>query len=347
MALTILRGLALALLLAVRPGPALAQPAPNLGVIGFYSHAGIFEDLERPFWNERLAALTEGRLQAHATPIERAGIAESTLLPGLRLGAIAIATVPLALAAPDDQELGIIDMPGLHPDLESLRRGVALWRPSLAMILAERYDVELLGVLVPTAQMVFCREAFRGLHDLVGRRIRVGAPMQGVLMEAVGARPVSIPFTNILPAIRDGALDCVITGSLPGNRIGLHEVTTHVSRLPISWLVSAVAINRAIMARLPMREQEALRAGVAGMERAAWATVASKIEAGLACNAGLPSCTDGRRGRMTVLEERWDEAERRRLLREVMLPAWLQRCGADCEAMWQRVAAGAVVLNQP
>ena len=63
------------------------------------------------------------------------------------------------------------------------------------------------------------------------------------------------------------------------------------------------------------------------------------IEDGFACDAGLPSCTGGTPGHMTVVNDRWDEAERRRLLQDVLLPRWVARCGADCATTWDRIAA--------
>jgi hypothetical protein len=48
---------------------------------------------------------------------------------------------------------------------------------------------------------------------------------------------------------------------------------------------------------------------------------------------------------MIVIEERWqDEARRLQLLRDVVLPGWVQRCGPDCAATWNRFIAPSLGL---
>ncbi|WP_052213666.1 TRAP transporter substrate-binding protein DctP [Belnapia sp. F-4-1] len=334
-------GLALLLPLCL----ARAQEVPHrLKVLGFYTHTGLFADFEEPFWIREVPALTGGRLLPSTTPLDRAGIRESELLSFLRLGVVQGATVPLALAAGDDPELSVVDLPGLNADLPALRRSLAQWRPHLTAVLEERYDIHLLGLLVPTTQVVFCREAFARLGDVAGRRVRVGSVSQGELIEALGGIALAMPLNAVPAAMRSRTLDCAVTGPMPGNRIGLGEVATHVSRLPLSWFVSALVVNGAAWRSLPEAERQALHSGGARLEQRVIDGAEAAIEDGFACNAGLPRCAGGQRARMTVLDERWDEAERRRLLRDVLLPRWVARCGADCAQVWNQVAAASLGL---
>ena len=61
----------------------------------------------------------------------------------------------------------------LNPtDLASLRRNVDAYRPQLARLLRERHGVELLALYIYPAQVLFCRQPFRDLGDLSGRRVR-------------------------------------------------------------------------------------------------------------------------------------------------------------------------------
>ncbi|WP_176849674.1 TRAP transporter substrate-binding protein DctP [Belnapia rosea] len=320
-------------------------PSVTVKVLGFYTHAGLYAEFEEPFWTQRVPRLTEGRLQPSITPLDRAGIREAELLSFLRLGVLQVATVPLALAAGDDPELSIVDLPGLNPDLPSLRRNLLEWRRHLATVLEERYDIQMLALLVPTTQVLFCREPFSRLDDMAGRRIRVGSVAQGELLEALGGTATVMPLNLTPAALRDGKLDCAVTGPMPGNRIGLAQVTSHVSRLPLSWFVSAVAVNGATWRGLPEATRRALQAGIAELEAQVMDGAEAAIEDGFACNAGLPRCVGGIRGRMVVVDEQWDEPERRRLLREVLLPRWVARCGADCAATWNRIAAPSVGMR--
>ena len=242
------------------------EPPIPLRVIGSYDHTEMYAAYEEPFWTQQVPALTGGLLQPSIAPLDRAGIREPELFSLIRLGVLPVATVPLALATGDDPELSIVDLPALNPDLGALRRNLARWRPHLQAVLAERYDIQLLALLTPTAQVIFCREPFAHLADVARRRVRVGSVAQGELIEALGGTALMLPLPLVVPAIRDRAVDCAITGSMPGNRIGLHRVTSHVSRLPVSWFVSAVAMNGAVWRNLPEARAPAPagRAGAAG-----------------------------------------------------------------------------------
>ena len=98
-------------------------------------------------------------------------------------------------------------------------------------------------------------------------------------------------------------------------------------------------------AALPETVRTQLRDGLRQLEEEIWQAADKETEAGIACNTGQPGCVEGHPGRMTVVEERWqDEARRIQLLREVVLPSWVQRCGPDCGQSWNRFVAPSLGL---
>jgi TRAP-type C4-dicarboxylate transport system substrate-binding protein len=328
-------------LLAAGPGSAADTAAPiRLRVAGGLAELGQYVRHEHPFWNKRVPELTGGRVQAEITPFDRSGIRGQEILQLVRLGVVPFGNVLLSLAASDDPELNGIDLPVLNPDVAALRRNAALWRPHLAALLRDRYGVELLAVYTYPAQVVFCRRPFSGLSDLAGRRVRASSVGQSELMSGLGAVPVVIPFAETVGAMRSGVVECAITAAMSGNAVGLHEATSHLSRLAVGWGVSVFAANRAAWLALPDEVRAGLGDGLRQLESDIWRDAEVETEKGLACNAGLDACADGRRGRMTVVEARdQDEAHRARLLREVVLPSWVRRCGAGCAEAWNRTVA--------
>jgi TRAP-type C4-dicarboxylate transport system substrate-binding protein len=319
----------------------LSAPAPiQIKVLGGLAGVSQYERYEALFWTKRVPELTQGRLRAEIAPFDRSGIRGQEMLQLMRLGVVPFGWVLLGLAAADEPELNAADLPVLNPDLAALRRTVELWRPRLAQVLAERYGIELLAVYTYPAQVVFCRQPFSGLADLAGRKVRTSSVGQSELVQALGGTPVVTPFAEVVQAIRGGIVECAITGTLSGNAIGLQEVTTHVSRLAISWGVSVFGANQTAWVALPEEVRAELRKGLAELQEEIWTAAARETEDGLACNAGLPSCVEGRRGRMVVVEERWqDEARRLQLLRESVLPNWVQRCGNECATAWNHYLA--------
>ncbi|TCZ63212.1 TRAP transporter substrate-binding protein [Roseicella aquatilis] len=334
----VLRAATAALCLALPAGwPVVAQdpPAIEIKVVGGLASVSQYVHHEAPFWTERVPRLTRGRLRADIAPFDRSGIRGQEMLQLMRLGVVPFGTVLLALASADEPELNAVDLPMLNPDLGTLRRTEALLRPRLEALLHERYGVKLLAVYAYPSQVMFCQGAFRGLGDLAGRRVRVSSVGQSELIQALGGIPVVLPFAEIVPAVRAGTVQCAITGTLSGNAIGLHEATTHLSPVAISWGVSIFGANEHAWAALPPEMRAALRHGLADLQEDMWRAAGQETADGLACNAGHPACTGGRRGRMAMVEDRpEDRARRRQLLTDIVLPAWVRRCGAECAETW-------------
>jgi TRAP-type C4-dicarboxylate transport system substrate-binding protein len=336
--------LLLATLLAIAgtaPGPARAQDAPlRLKIVGGLADVSQYVRYEEPFWRARIAELTGGRVQAEIAPFDRSGIRGQEMLQLMRLGVVPFGTALLAVVSTEEPEFNAVDLPALAPDMPSLRQTVTAFRPHIEQVLRDRYQIELLGIYTYPAQVVFCTRPFAGLSDLSGRRIRTSSVGQSEMVQALGATPVVIPFAEVVTAIRGGVVECAITGTLSGNAVGLHEATTHVHSMALAWGISIFGASGTAWASVPAEIQDIIRRGVAELELQIWAAADRETGEGLACNAGLPSCTAGRRGSMTVVPvSQADDERRRRLLTEVVLPRWVNRCGLDCVEAWNEYLA--------
>jgi len=323
-----------AVLLAALPARA-EDHSIRLKVIGGLADVSQYVRFEEPFWRRRIVELTSGRITAEISPFNRSGIRGQEMLQLMRLGVVPFGTVILPVAATEEPEFDAVDLTGLSPDMTTLRRTVGAYRPYLEQLLRERYGIELLGFYTYPAQVVFCSRAFSGLDDLAGRRVRTSSVGQSELIQALGGTPVVTPFAEIIPAFRSRVVECAITGTLSGHSIGLYEVTTHVHTMALSWGLSIFGANLAAWQALPPDLQEQVRAGVTELESQIWEAADRETGEGLACNAGLPACSQARRGNMTVVPVTSADNDRRRhLLTDVVLPSWVGRCGPDCVDAW-------------
>lgn len=315
-----------------------AEPAPEriqLKVVGGLANVSQYTRYEEPFWRQRVSELTHGRVTAEIAPFDRAGFRAEEMLPLMRLGVVPFGTALVAVVSSEEPEFNAIDLPGLNPDIGKLRETVRLYRPHLQDLLRERYGIELLAVYTYPAQVTWCSRPFSGLADLAGRRIRTSSVGQAELFEALGATSVVIPFAEIVPAMRAGVVECAVTGTLSGNAIGLHDVTSHVHALGLTWGVSIFGANQAAWQALPEETRHTIQAGLAGLERDIWDGAARETGEGLDCAQGKPSCSTGRRGHMTVVPVTPADNERRRsLLTSTVLPRWVDRCGPECATAW-------------
>ena len=312
-----------------------AEEPVQLQIIGGLAGVTQFNKIERPFWETEIGPLSQGRISATIRPLDAGGLRTQEMLQLLRLGVVSFGTVLLSVTAGDEPELSAVDLPALNPDVATLRRTVGAYRPHLEAVLRDRYDIQLLGVYAYPAQVLFCVKPFTGLNDLDGRRIRTSSVAQSELMTALGAVPVSIPFADIMPSLRDDVVDCAITGTLSGYEIGLPDVTSYVHAMALSWGVSIFAVNRPYWENLPADARETIRSGVQALEKRIWSQTEADTQRGLACNAGAADCSGKARKAMTVVPTSpEDEIRRRKLLTDVVLPRWFTRCGRECERTW-------------
>jgi len=334
-----------ACVLALAMTPAGAGNHVPIQVIGGLGGINQYTKLEEPFWSSEIERLSGGRIKASIRPFDRAGLPGSEMLRLMQTGVVPFGTALLSLVGADEPEFGAMDLPALNPDVVALRKSVMAFRPLFTRLLKERYDVELLGIYTYPAQVVYCAKPFSALTDLAGRRVRTSSIAQFEFMTALGAIPVNTPFSETVGAITKGVVDCAVTGTLSGNEIGLSEVTTHLHAMAINWGVSVFGASAYTWKRLAPDVQDTLRAAVGDLETRIWAAADRETMNGIACNIGSESCIGGRRGKMKLVEiSAVDEATRRRMLIEVSLPRWLERCGSGCIASWNTTIGPVVNL---
>ena len=335
------------LLAAAMQPVATAEPSPErLRVIGGLAGVNQFVRHEEPFWTRELPRLTGGRVSAEIVPFDRAGLRGQEIMRLVQLGSVPFGTLLMSVSAAQEPELVAPDLAGLNPDFASLRRSVEAYRPRAQALLRERYGIELLALYVYPAQATFCARPLSKLADLAGRRVRVSSPTQADWVTALGAVPVQTTFAEIVGNLRNGNIDCAITGTMSGNTIGLHEVTTHLHPMPVSWGLAAFVANGGAWQALSADTQAVLRRELPRLESAIWAESERETGDGVACNIGAPECSAGRRGRMVlVTPTATDEARRRDVLRTAVLPGWVQRCGVACVASWRATVGRATGID--
>lgn len=342
-------GCAVALGLSLLPwSGAAAQGAQHLRIVGGLAGVHQYTRHEEPFWTRELARLSGGKASAEIVPFDRAGIRGQEMLRLVQVGAVPFGTALLSVSASQDAELALADLAGLNPDIVSLRKSVAAFRPHLERILRERYGSELLAVYAYPAQVPFCTRPIASLGDLAGRRIRVSSATLSDWAVALGATPVQTAFAEVIAHLKSGNIDCAVTGTMSGNTIGLHEVTSHLYTLPVGWGLSAFVANGGAWAALPKELQALLRRELPLLEQSIWAEAEAESREGIACNTGAAACTGGRKGRMVdARPSAADQARQREVFAKSVLPAWLKRCGPSCTQLWKQTLGPASGVELP
>src|SRR4051794_20489981 len=106
-------------------------PPTHLKGGGGLAARGQFKNFWEPFWTQPLARHSNGRVTGEVAAFDQLGLRGPEVLQMTRLGVIAFGTTSLSLLASEDPEAAATDLVGMHPDIQSLRRNVAAYRPTL------------------------------------------------------------------------------------------------------------------------------------------------------------------------------------------------------------------------
>jgi TRAP-type C4-dicarboxylate transport system substrate-binding protein len=333
-------------------GPLQAQvsaPAVSkLRIVGGLAGLHQYTHNEEPFWTKELPRLSGGKYGAEIVPFDRAGVPGPEMLRLMQLGVVPFGTAIVSNISAQYPEYAAPDLAGLNPSMADLKKAVAAFRPYLEKSLRERHGIEMLAIYTYPAQVVFCKKAFSGLADLAGRRVRVSSATQADFVSALGGLPVLVGFAQILPNMASGNTECVITGSMSGNTLGLHEVTTHVHSMPVSWGLAIFGANQAAWSALPGDFRALLAREIPRLEAAIWLESERETAEGFACNTGQASCSSGRKGQLAqVAVSARDESLRKEILTSTVLPRWIQRCGNRCAEPWNQTIGKALGILTP
>ncbi|MCA3260610.1 MAG: TRAP transporter substrate-binding protein DctP [Telmatospirillum sp.] len=325
-----------------------AEPEITLRIVGGLAGQPVYTAKEAPFWQSRIVAATGGRLKGEISAFDRSGIRPEEMMKLIHLGAMPFGTVQFASVSLFEPMLLGYDLPGLNPDFASLRARAAAFRATIETRLRTQYDIELLAVYTYPAQVMFCAEPFADLSQLAGRRIRASSAAMSHMVEALGALPVRVPFAHIVDSVRRRVVDCVVTGAMSGNILGLHRVTTHISPIAFTFGPMAFVANGTAWRKLPKDLQDIVRAELTKLEAEIWDQSEHDTRDGLACNIGQRSCVAGDRGTMKLVSaSATDERRMQDILRDVILPDWIARCGEPCRSAWNETLGVELHMSIP
>lgn len=302
-----------------------------------------FTRVDQPLLRDGLATKSNGRIRVTLASWPERNLNGPEILRLVRSGQVDIGAVPLNTVAGDVPLLDVVDLAGLNPSLDQARKVAAAMLPEANREL-ERFGVRILAMYPFAAQQFFCRGEVKSLADLRGKRIRTSGGSSNDFVSQIGGQPTGIGFPEVYSALERGVVDCAITGSGSGNSARWYEVTQSLYALPLFWSVSAYVVNIQWWNRLDPAVRAAMEETIKEVEEAQWKLGFEQTEDGISCNIGdRANCKLGRvpdANPMRVFRPvEADTAVMRTTLTSTILPAWVQRCGARCGEVYNRVVA--------
>ncbi len=332
-----LTALGLAGILAAPGATAQTQglPPTQFNVVGSIGNLSMYLNREVPFWNETVPKESGGAVKVQVKPFTELGFKGPEIFRLVSSGTIQFASTVLNYNSGEVPMNEAADLVGLVGSVEELQKVASEFRPHFAEFLEKTHNIKLLGFGTYQAQVIYCRDAFKSIADLKGRKIRASGASQQAFVQHLGASPLNIAFAEVQPAFARGVVDCAITGALSGYRSKWHEAATHISPMPVNFGLVAHLANLAWWRSLDPKVQQFLEAQVRNLETSIFEQAKTETQTGINCNTGTGPCPEGQPAAMKLVAVTpADEALRREALEKAILPSFAQRCGAACVQVW-------------
>lgn len=332
----------LTFLLYLQP-KAWADDTVIIKAVGTWGYFTNYQKHEGPFWNKRIAQVTGKKIIGEIKPQTELALNGAEIMKLVKQGVFDFAFGLPGYVNPESAIFEGADLSALTQSIDIQKQVSEAYFPTLDQAFKEKYNAKLMTLYPFPSQMLWCKSLIRGIDDLKGKKIRVFLTTLADFVEGVGATAVNVAYKDVPKGLSNGSIDCVITGTMSAYTAKLYKLTPYGFKLRLGWGLAFGAMNIEKWNLLNTELQEKLQKEMKKLTEEMWLETATEDEIALACLSNGP-CSLGEKGNMTLIEPSANDLLiRDKLVREVILPRWVQRCGPECTANWNRTVGK--VLN--
>jgi len=193
---------------------------------------------------EELQKRVGDAVKAEIYPASQLG-AIPRMVEGVQLGTIESFISPTSFLTQVDPRFQIFDVPGLFPSPHVVGEVIhdPAYRDHMETMFLDR-DVRIIGAIYNSPTVVLTKKPAPALSDLEGLKIRTFAsPLQMKPMEAVGAIPVPLALSEVIPQLQSGGLDGILAGMPILTAFKYYDVAKSVTDLKFAEIVSVGLVN--------------------------------------------------------------------------------------------------------
>ena len=315
---------------------AMADGPVVLNAVGTWSSLTNYQKHEEPFFNQRLNEASDGAIVGKIQSQSRLGLKGFEIMRMVKNGVFDFAFGLPGYVAAENAIFEGADLSSLTQDIDTQRKVSDAYFDTLETAFADIYNAKLLMLYPFPSQTLWCNGEVNGIKDLDGKKIRVYSTTLGDFVEGVGGTSVTVAFSEVIPALEKGVVDCAITGTMSAYTAKWNQVATHAYTLRVGWGLAFGAMNMDKWNSLSADQQALLQTEIASLNEAMWAETATEDEVAISCITGT-ACEIGDPGSMVLVEPSVEDlALRDKIATDVVLARWADRCGEDCAANWNK-----------
>ena len=186
------------------------------------------------------------------------GLKGPETLAATRDGLVHIADMQMSQQVGDDSIFGIESLPCLVRSFEELRRLRSLTRPHFEKA-ARQFNQKILFMYPMPPQNLFMNQKIGiSAAALKGLRIRTIDKNGTELFFRLGAAPIQMPWSEVMPALSSGLLDGVSTSSTTAVSGAFWDFLTHATELHWQMNSFMASVNLDAWARVPAQYHPAI-----------------------------------------------------------------------------------------
>lgn len=193
---------------------------------------------------KELEARVPGAVKTEIYPASQLG-AIPRLAEGVLLGTIEAFTTPTSFMTNVDPRFQAFDVPGLFKTPDDVH--AAIHDPEYRNHLEEMFldkGLRVIGAIYNSPTVVFTMKDVTTLDGLRGLKIRTFAsPLQIKPMEQLGATPLPLALTEVIPQLESGGLDGMLVGMPILTAFKYYDVGKNILDLRFAEIVSMTVVN--------------------------------------------------------------------------------------------------------
>lgn len=226
---------------------------------------------------ERIKTVTNGKVEIILNDSLFKG---TQLAQAVRDNMVALSAILAGYYSATNPQFGLAQLPGLINNLEEFKKVFyGFWRDDLNQVLDQQYNAHVLvwGLFCP--QNLISITPIKTVQDFMGKKIRVHNIETGTLVNTLGAKPVPMDASEVLPALQRGIIDGVFTDSCWAYGQAFYSEAKFVSLWPISTILPfPIVINKDEWNKLPKNLQDIISQESSKIEQSSFESYTYIIE---------------------------------------------------------------------
>jgi TRAP-type transport system periplasmic protein len=221
---------------------------------------------------EKVKTATKGELELVVSSGGALGYKGPELLKVVRDGLVPVSDMLISGVAGDEKIFQIVTLPFLVRDFKELKMLIDLSRPAFDKA-AAKWNQKILYIAPWPGAGLWTKKKITTVADLKGLKTRTYDKNGALVMEAVGATPLALPFSEVYTSLQTGVIDSVMTSTPTAVDAKFWEVLKYFEPLNITIATDMVTVNLKSFQKLPKAQQDALVKAGKEMDAIMWERV--------------------------------------------------------------------------